>query len=79
MLDLLFEEVANPAYTVRFRWRNGSVAVWDNRATAHLAPGDINHLDIHRTLYRTTVEGDIPVGPDGSPSVSISGDQFVGS
>lgn len=79
LLDLLFEEVANPAYTVRFRWRNGSVAVWDNRATAHLAPGDINHLDIHRTLYRTTVEGDIPVGPDGSPSVSISGDQFVGS
>jgi taurine dioxygenase len=53
--------------------------VWDNRATAHLAPGDINHLDVTRVLYRTTIEGDIPVGVDGTPSTSISGDQFTGS
>ncbi|MCH5641863.1 MULTISPECIES: TauD/TfdA family dioxygenase [unclassified Gordonia (in: high G+C Gram-positive bacteria)] len=77
LLDLLFDEVTNPAYTVRFRWRAGSVAVWDNRATAHLAPSDINHLDVRRTLFRTTIEGDVPVGPDGSPSVAVSGDRFV--
>ncbi|GAC70388.1 TauD/TfdA dioxygenase family protein [Gordonia soli] len=79
LLDLLFDEVTNPAYTVRFRWRDGSVAVWDNRATAHLAPSDINHLDVHRTLYRTTVQGDVPVGVDGAVSRSISGEQFTGS
>ncbi|MCI4675937.1 TauD/TfdA dioxygenase family protein [Candidatus Mycolicibacterium alkanivorans] len=79
LLDLLFDEVTNSAYTVRFRWREGSIAVWDNRATAHLAPGDVNHLDVARVLYRTTIEGDIPVGVDGAPSVAISGAQFTGS
>lgn len=79
ILDLLFDEVSKASYTVRFRWLPGSIAVWDNRATAHLAPGDINHLDVARTLYRTTIEGDIPVGVDGRPSVSISGEQFIGS
>ncbi|WP_207840574.1 TauD/TfdA dioxygenase family protein [Williamsia soli] len=79
LLDLLFEEVTNSAYTVRLRWREGTIAVWDNRATAHLAPGDVNHLDVARVLYRTTIEGDIPVGVDGASSVAISGEQFIGS
>lgn len=78
ILDLLFEEVTNPAYTVRFRWRPGTLAVWDNRATAHLAPTDLDHLDVTRVLYRTTIEGDIPVGPDGRESVSLSGAAFRG-
>ena len=78
LLDLLFEEVTNPAYTVRFRWRPGSLAVWDNRATAHLAPTDLDHLDVTRVLYRTTIEGDVPVGPDGRESVALAGDAFRG-
>lgn len=76
LLDLFFDEVTNPAYTVRFRWRPGSVAFWDNRATAHLAPTDLDHLDVTRVLYRTTVEGDVPVGPDGQSSTSILGNEF---
>ncbi|WP_072804194.1 TauD/TfdA dioxygenase family protein [Rhodococcoides yunnanense] len=79
VLELLFDEIENSAHTVRFRWEKGSVAFWDNRATAHLAPTDVNHLDVTRVLYRTTLEGDIPVGIDGVPSTSISGDQFFGS
>lgn len=79
VLQLLFDELSNPAYTVRFRWEKGSLAFWDNRATAHLAPGDLNHLDVTRVLYRTTLEGDIPVGVDGEQSCSISGEQFNGS
>ncbi|MFZ2173511.1 MAG: TauD/TfdA family dioxygenase [Rhodococcus sp. (in: high G+C Gram-positive bacteria)] len=78
LLDLLFAEVTNPAYTVRFRWQPGSLAFWDNRATAHLAPTDLDHLDVTRVLYRTTLEGDIPVGPDGKESTSISGAAFRG-
>ena len=77
LLDLLFAEVTDSAYTVRFRWFDG-VAIWDNRATAHLAPSDVNHLDITRVLYRTTIEGDVPVGVDGRESTSVSGEQFVG-
>lgn len=79
VLKLLFDELSNPSYTVRFRWTKGSLAFWDNRATAHLAPSDLNHLDVTRVLYRTTLEGDIPVGVDGEPSRSIAGQQFTGA
>ncbi|MEU6701141.1 TauD/TfdA family dioxygenase [Pseudonocardia sp. NPDC046786] len=76
LLDLLFEEITNPAYTVRFGWKPDSIGFWDNRVTAHLAPTDLDHLDVTRVLYRTTIEGDIPVGVDGTPSRSISGEAF---
>jgi taurine dioxygenase len=79
LLNLLFDEVTNPAYTVRFRWAKGSLAFWDNRATAHLAPSDLDHLDVTRVLYRTTLEGDIPVGVDGAPSKAIAGEKFTGA
>ncbi|MCB8913765.1 TauD/TfdA family dioxygenase [Rhodococcus rhodochrous] len=79
ILDLLFEEITNPAYTVRIRWENDSIGVWDNRITAHQAPTDLDHLDVVRVLHRTTVEGDIPVGVDGQPSVSVVGEPFYGN
>lgn len=76
LLDLFFDEVTRPAYTVRLRWRPGTVAFWDNRATAHLAPTDLDDIETTRVLYRTTIEGDIPVGPDGTASTSVSGAVF---
>ncbi|MGU3497264.1 TauD/TfdA dioxygenase family protein [Mycobacterium sp. C31M] len=79
LLDLFFDEVTNPAYTVRLRWRAGTVAFWDNRATAHLAPTDLDDVQTTRVLYRTTLEGEVPVGPDGLPSVSIAGAEFRGA
>jgi alpha-ketoglutarate-dependent taurine dioxygenase len=77
ILDLLYAEITRPEYTVRFRWEPGSVAVWDNRATAHLAPGDLDHLDVRRTLHRVTVIGDRPVGPDGFTSEIVAGRPFT--
>lgn len=74
LLQLLFEHVVRPEYTVRFKWEPGSIAIWDNRATAHLAPRDIFALDFDRQLYRITLKGEVPVGVDGRPSVSIEGD-----
>ncbi|MFF2550481.1 TauD/TfdA dioxygenase family protein [Nocardia sp. NPDC058058] len=76
VLELLYAELSDSAYTVRFRWEKGSLAFWDNRATAHLAPSDLDHLDVTRVLYRTTLEGDVPVGVDGAPSRAISGERF---
>ena len=73
LLELLWEHVTRPELTVRFKWEAGSVAFWDNRATAHLAPTDIFDLDFDRQLYRVTLVGDIPVGPDGRPSVALEG------
>jgi alpha-ketoglutarate-dependent taurine dioxygenase len=76
VLDLLFEEIARPEYAVRFKWEPGSVAFWDNRAALHLAPRDFEHLDGDRVLHRITLVGDIPVGPDGRASESVSGEFF---
>lgn len=77
ILDLLYSEITRPEYTVRFRWEPGSVAMWDNRATSHLAPTDIEHLNLQRTLHRVTVIGDVPVGPDGRESELVAGQPFT--
>lgn len=79
ILKLLWEEATRTEYTVRFRWAPGSVAFWDNRATAHLAIPDAGHLDYDRVLYRVTLEGDVPKGVDGRKSDSVSGEPFYGS
>ncbi|MEV3905880.1 TauD/TfdA family dioxygenase [Mycobacterium sp. NPDC050551] len=76
VLDLLFEQIGRPEYTVRFKWEPGSVAFWDNRAALHLAPRDFEHVEGDRVLHRITLVGDVPVGPDGAPSESISGEFF---
>jgi alpha-ketoglutarate-dependent taurine dioxygenase len=76
LLELLFEHVTRPEYTVRFRWHPGSIAFWDNRTTSHLAPRDIFALDFDRQLYRITLRGDVPVGVDGQPSTAIKGEPF---
>ncbi|MEH1901012.1 MAG: TauD/TfdA family dioxygenase [Nostoc sp.] len=76
LLELLFNQITKPAYTTRFRWNNGDIAFWDNRATVHLAPQDLDHLDVERLLYRTTITGDIPVGVDGFRSQVVQGEVF---
>ncbi len=61
LLDALYAEATRPEYSCRFNWRNGSVAVWDNRCTMHLAINDYDGY--RRLLYRTTVGGERPKGP----------------
>ena len=77
LLELLWEHVVRPEYTVRHKWRAGDVAVWDNRSTAHLAPSDIFDTEFDRQLYRITLVGEKPVGVDGRVSRSISGDPIL--
>ena len=52
--------------TVRWRWRAGDVAIWDNRATQHYAINDYG--DQTRVMRRVTVQGDTPVSVDGRHS-----------
>jgi taurine dioxygenase len=79
ILRLLWEEATRTEYTTRFRWAPGSVAFWDNRATAHLAVPDAGHLGHDRVLYRVTLEGAAPEGVDGRTSELVSGEPFYGS
>ncbi len=73
VLAMLYEQLANPAFTCRFRWEPNSVAFWDNRATAHLVPTDVPK-GMHRSMQRITIAGPKPVGPDGSESYALVGD-----
>jgi taurine dioxygenase len=40
LLSLLCAQAAYPEFQCRFRWTEGSVAFWDNRATQHYASSD---------------------------------------
>jgi alpha-ketoglutarate-dependent taurine dioxygenase len=77
IVNLFFQQITRPEYTVRFRWQKGSIAFWDNRATAHLGPQDIDNIEHERKLHRITLVGDIPVGVDGVPSKPIQGEPLL--
>ncbi len=61
ILDMLYRHCQQPELTCRFRWRAGSVAFWDNRATLHYAIDDYG--DATRIANRVTLRGDVPYGP----------------
>ena len=61
VLQMLYRHCTQPELTCRFRWRPGSVAFWDNRATLHYALDDYG--DALRVAHRVTLRGDVPFGP----------------
>jgi taurine dioxygenase len=61
VLAMLYRHCEQPEVTCRFRWREGSVAFWDNRATLHYALDDYG--DALRVANRVTLRGDVPYGP----------------
>jgi taurine dioxygenase len=59
LLAMLMEHVTNADFHVRFQWRPGSVAIWDNRCTQHYAPNDYRET---RRMRRVQIDGDVPRG-----------------
>lgn len=55
-----------PEFQVRFTWRPGSVAIWDNRCTQHYAVAD--YYPQRRVMHRATVAGAAPVAAGELPS-----------
>lgn len=58
LLDYLCAHAHRPEFTCRFRWRNGSLAFWDNRCTQHVAINDTGMS--RRVMRRLQLEGDKP-------------------
>lgn len=58
VLDLLFRHIQKPEFCVRWRWKVGDVAFWDNRCTQHYAVND--YLPHRRVMTRATIFGDRP-------------------
>lgn len=66
LLGTLLDAVTSPSVQVRFRWRPGSFAMWDNRNTQHYASQDFGTH--RRRVERVTLRGDRPFGPVGRGS-----------
>ncbi len=56
LLHYLFVHGMRPEFQCRFRWRERSVAFWDNRATWHFAVND--YSGERRLMHRITLEGE---------------------
>ncbi len=59
LLQQLFDHSVRPEHIYRHRWAPHDLVFWDNRSLMHLAGGTPNH--VRRKMYRTTIEGDVPV------------------
>lgn len=69
LFAILQDHAIKPENLVRWRWRAGDVAIWDNRATQHRAVADFGLQ--HRHLRRATIAGDVPVAIDGRRSRTV--------
>lgn len=55
LLMRLYAHAMRPDHAHRFKWRDGSVAFWDNRSTWHWAMNDYHGE--RRLMHRITIEG----------------------
>jgi len=58
ILKLLFAHTVRPEFTIRWRWQENDVAMWDNRVTQHYAVDD--YRPQRRVMHRATILGDVP-------------------
>ncbi len=76
LFGLLQSHVIRQENTVRWRWKAGDVAIWDNRSTQHYAIDDYGTQD--RVVRRVTLKGEVPVGANGQRSQTVKGVEIVG-
>ena len=58
LLKFLLKHAIRPEFTARFKWRNGSVAIWDNRCVLHCPIADYHGHRRH--MHRVVITGDRP-------------------
>ena len=55
LLNQLYAHCSRADFTCRIRWRPGTLGIWDNRATQHMAIND--YTGERRLMHRITIEG----------------------
>ncbi|VTU45956.1 TauD/TfdA dioxygenase family protein [Variovorax sp. PBL-E5] len=70
IFEILQNRVTRLENTVRWRWKQDDVAIWDNRATQHFAINDYGNQP--RLVRRVTVQGEAAVSVDGRRSITRS-------
>jgi len=66
LLNMLFAHIQKPEYQVRWKWKENSIAFWDNRITQHYAVND--YLPHRRVMNRATILGDRPFNRARKPA-----------
>jgi len=72
LLRYLTRYATSNRFTVRYRWREGTIAMWDNRCTQHHV---LNDFEGERVIQRVTVMGDRPE-PAAPPRYAPFGGKF---
>ncbi|HEX4492258.1 MAG TPA: TauD/TfdA family dioxygenase [Acidimicrobiia bacterium] len=60
LLRLLYDHTSRPENVCRYRWSEGTLGMWDNRATMHY--GIYDYEGHRRVMHRVTLRGDRPTG-----------------
>lgn len=58
IIQWLYNHCTKPEFTCRYRWKVGSLGIWDNRCAQHKPIGDYDGQ--RRVMHRMTVIGDDP-------------------
>ena len=61
LLQFLHQHAPRLEFTCRFRYRKGTLTMWDNRCTQHFAIND--YAGFRRVMHRVQIGGMPPVGP----------------
>jgi len=67
LLDFLYDHTLQPEHVIHYRWEEGGVGFWDNRAIWHRRADDFDPGEI-RVVHRVQLRGGIPVGPPAAGS-----------
>jgi taurine dioxygenase len=65
VLDVIFNHIRLPDFSVRWHWSDKDLVFWDNRSVQHYAVPDYSG---ERIMQRAELKGSIPVGPNQAHS-----------
>jgi alpha-ketoglutarate-dependent sulfate ester dioxygenase len=69
IFELLHHYITRPENVIRWHWRLGDVAIWDNRATQHYGVRDYD--EHRRVMRRISLRGSVPRSVDGQSSTPV--------